>query len=549
MNNTHAHTHSRLAVALLAALGASGALARGECTLDAIRAIAPGDTVIDSVEALPSPVPHCKIDGHIITTNPGPNQVNFRLQLPDDNWTKRFYFIGLGGSAGYVPTDSQIPAGNPLRAGFAVAGTDTGRQGSAGDWNFLSESPAKALDHNHRGAHVTTVAAQAITRAYYGSDELYRYTSGCSGGGRMATQAIENYPGDYDGVILGAPGGRSSGSMLKFIHAAQQMYREPGAWLSPAKLAMVDGKVTAACDGSDGVIDGVVADHRLCDFDVASLKCPAGDGTDCLTQPEITSIKAILDGPRGPDGKLLAQPMQITNMTMWSQFLGQTPPPWSTEPSRENAMRASAGFTMSTSLAHAFFGKDYDVLKFDFNNQRHIDDWWAAARRTGFGMPYSADLKGFYEAGGKVILWNGRSDSCCGDLELEQYYLDAGRSVGDAAKLDEFARLYQIPGMGHCGSGTGPLDAPDQFIRAMVDWVEKDVPPGPVVAHRGDERARLIFADPKTGQVSGVVIPPPVGEPRDFLLCPYPRIAVFNPAAGHDKGAVYDARNWLCRAP
>src|SRR5690606_40322349 len=96
--------------------------------------------------------------------------------------------ICLGGSAGYVPTDSQIPAGNPLRAGFAVAGTDTGRQGSAGDWNFLSESPAKALDHNHRGAHVTTVAAQAITRAYYGSDELYRYTSGCPGGGRMATQ-------------------------------------------------------------------------------------------------------------------------------------------------------------------------------------------------------------------------------------------------------------------------------------------------------------------------------------------------------------------------
>lgn len=536
------------ATIVAAALGSANSLAEPDCTAAAIQKIAPGDTVIDSAETLDQPVSHCRIDGHIITRNPGPNRVNFRLQLPDKNWSGRYYFIGLGGSAGYVPTDSQIPAGNPLLTGFAVAGTDTGRQGSSGDWNFLRESEAKALDHNHRGAHVTAVATQAITRAYYDSDQLYRYTSGCSGGGRMSVQAIEKYPGDYDGVILGAPGGRSSGSMLKFIHAAQQMYREPGAWLSPAKLAMVDKQVTAACDGTDGVLDAVVADHRLCDFDVASLKCPADDKADCLTEPEIKSIKAILDGPRGPDGKLIAQPMQITNMTMWSQFLGQTPPPWSTEPTRENAMRASAGFTMATSLAHAYFGPDYDVLDFDFDNPEDLKRWWAAAERTGFGAPYSANLKGFYEAGGKVILWNGRSDSCCGDLELEEYYHDAGRSLDEPEKLEEFVRLYQIPGMGHCGSGTGPLDAPDQFIREMIDWVENETPPGPVVAHRGTERADLIFADPDTGQVSGVVIPPPMGPARDFLLCPYPEIPVFDPTAGTGQ-AVADADNWHCRAP
>ena len=32
------------------------------------------------------------------------------LQLPDKKqWKGRYYFIGMGGSAGYVPTDSQIP--------------------------------------------------------------------------------------------------------------------------------------------------------------------------------------------------------------------------------------------------------------------------------------------------------------------------------------------------------------------------------------------------------------------------------------------------------
>lgn len=547
---------SRISTALIAKALMAGsllistqALAKTECAMRAIQEIAPQDAIIDSVEALPSPVPHCKIDGHIITTNPGPNQVNFRLQLPDTGWQNRYYFIGLGGSAGYVPTNSQIPAGNPMLGGFAVAGTDTGRQGSGGDWNFLSESEAKALDHNHRGAHVTAVATQAITKAYYNTDTLHRYMSGCSGGGRMSTQAIEKYPEDFDGVIIGAPGGRSSASMLKFIHAAQQMYREPGAWLSPAKLSMVDKKVTAACDGTDGVIDGIVSDHRLCQFEMASLQCKKKDNANCLTQAEITSINAILEGPKDPDGQSIVQPMQITNMSMWSQFLGQVPPPWSTTPTRENAMRASAGFTMSTSLAHAYFDKDYDVLQFDFNNPEHHQAWWQAAERTGFGMPYSADLKGFYEAGGKVIFWNGRSDACCGELELEQYYHDAGRSVGDAAKLDEFTRLYQIPGMGHCGSGTGPLDAPDQFILAMTQWVEQGTPPAAVVAHRGTERSELLFADPDTGQVSGVVIPPPEGEARDFLLCPYPEQAVYNPTAGRKKSAVYNADNWLCRAP
>ncbi len=529
-------------------MGALAAPAKANCSIDSVRAIASKTTIIDTVEKTANPVPHCRIDGHIITHNPGPNRVNFRLQLPDEGWQQRYYFIGLGGSAGYVPSDSQIPAGNPLLGGFAVAGTDTGRQGSMGDWSFLRESEAKALDHNHRAAHVTAVATQALTKAYYQSETLYRYTSGCSGGGRMSVQAIENYPQDYDGVVLGAPGGRSSASFLKFIHASQQMYREPGAWLSPAKLAMVESKVLAACDGTDGLVDGLVSDHRLCKFDVKSLQCPKSDAPNCLSKPEVNSILAILDGPKGPDGKLLAQPMQISNMSLWSQFLGATPPPWSSDSGMANMQKASAGYIMASTLAEAYFGEGFDVLKLDLANQKDLDKWWAAAKRTGFGVPYKGDLKPFYKAGGKVIMWNGRSDPCCGDLELENYYHDVEKSVGGAEQIAEFARLYQIPGMGHCGSGTGPVDAPDQFIKAMTDWVEKGIDPEAVVASRG-KGADFLFADPKTGQVSGVIIPPAVGGDRDFLLCPYPKMAVFNASLPATDKNILTAKTWSCRAP
>src|SRR6202167_4905348 len=163
----------------LASLHGSPLLAANLCSVESIQALAPAGTTIQSAAPTPLPVPHCKIDGSIITNHPGPNTVNFRLQLPDSGWTGRYYFIGMGGSAGYVPTDSQIPAGNPLFKGFAVAGTDTGHQGHLLDWSFLSD-PVKTLDHVHRGAHVVAVATQQITKAYYNTDKLYRYHAGCS---------------------------------------------------------------------------------------------------------------------------------------------------------------------------------------------------------------------------------------------------------------------------------------------------------------------------------------------------------------------------------
>ena len=216
-------------VALVAALLPATALATRPCTVPGVQALAPEGTVIDSAEALAAPVPHCKIDGHIITDNPGPNRVNFRLQLPDEGWQKRYFFIGMGGAAGSVPTHSGVPAGSPMLKGFAVAGTDTGRQGHMLDWSFLRDNPAQVEDHVHRAMHVSAGATQAITRRWYNSDTLFRYMSGCSGGGRMATESITRHPEDFDGVLLGAPGGRSSATMMTFIHNAQQMNREPGA--------------------------------------------------------------------------------------------------------------------------------------------------------------------------------------------------------------------------------------------------------------------------------------------------------------------------------
>src|SRR3984885_16084228 len=142
------------AAALLLCSSPSVAAPPPPCSIAAIQALAPKGTTIKSADPTAAPVPHCKIDGSIVTNNPGPNQVNFRLQLPDSGWTGRYYFIGMGGAAGYVPSDSQIPAGNPLTKGMAVAGTDTGHQGDMLSWSFMGENKAQAIDHAHRAAPV-----------------------------------------------------------------------------------------------------------------------------------------------------------------------------------------------------------------------------------------------------------------------------------------------------------------------------------------------------------------------------------------------------------
>lgn len=523
--------------------------AHGECSVAAIQALAPAGTTITAAESTKAPVAHCKIEGFVTTTDPGPNKVQFRLQLPDQGWQHRYYFIGMGGAAGYVPTDSQIPAGNPLFKGFAVAGTDTGHQGAMLDWSFMGRNKAQAMDHIHRGAHVVAVATQQITRAYYQAAEMFRYHSGCSGGGRMGVMAIERHPEDYDGVLLGAPGGRSSATMIKFIAAAQEMMREPGSWVSPAKLTMVEAKVTAACDATDGAIDGIVADHRRCRFDVAKLQCKAGDGPNCLTTPEIKSIKAILRGPLGPDGKPLTQGMPITNMSTWSGFLGMVPPPWSANADDVMKGKGSAGLVIANTLAQSYFGPDYDAVKqFRSDNAKDMAAWRAAAIRMDYGQPYTANLGGLQKTGAKLLLWNGVSDPCCSDVELEQYYHDAAKFVqGGEAALPEFVRYYRVPGMAHCGGGTGPGDAPDKMLEALINWVEHGKAPADIVAHRGTDRVQLLFADPATKTVSGVLVPPPAGPSRDFLLCPLPQQAAFN--GSKQPNAVFDAANWSCKGP
>lgn len=517
------------------------------CSLEAIRSIALADTTITQVVSESLPVVHCKVEGYVTTVNPGPNHVNFVLNLPaKEHWNNRYYFANQGGSGGSVPVEAQHPQGNPLNAGFAWAGTDKGHSkdgnvGVSGDWE---KDPAKLMDNAHRGAHAVTVAAQHITKTYFDTDKMYRYAGGCSGGGGMSQAAVQHYPHDYDGVLMGGmPVGEPTDPLKRkqFEHAimVQESLREPGSWVSPEKREFAAKKVMEACDATDGAVDGVVWDSRLCSFDFNTLACDSEDGKECLTRPEITSIENMLKFSNMP----------ITNIDRWG-YLGLIPPE---EWNDQSGFKAFAYTLTKGWVATHLNQPDRDLRKEPLTR----DEMWkimvGRSEPSGVGPYGKVGWEDYQNAGGKLFFFTGEGDPCCSAVQIEQYFKDTWDLQGKE-NVDQFAKLYVIPGWDHCGGIHGPADADDKLLTALIDWVENDKEPGAVVTGRGSpERTDFLFMGfqdrvERLAKKNGPhLMSQGLSEPaRDFLLCPFPQVSIFDASKRDIPGAVFEAKNWRC---
>src|SRR5262249_42341829 len=83
---------------------------------------------------------------------------------------------------------------------------------------------------------------------------------------------------------------------------------DPASYIPVRVLPAINRAVLAACDGLDGILDGVIDDPRRCRFDPAILQCPStgaaeGASTDpstCLTAPQVAALRKIYAGPHNP---------------------------------------------------------------------------------------------------------------------------------------------------------------------------------------------------------------------------------------------------------
>lgn len=139
-----------------------------------------------------------------VTARPSADSdVRIELWIPQGAaWNGKYMQVGNGGFAGSVPYRTMTLG---LRAGYAVAGTDTGHQSPDGtDARWALGHPEKVIDFGWRSIKATTDAAKALLTAY-GKAASRAYFLGCSDGGREALMAAQRFPGEFDGIVAGAP--------------------------------------------------------------------------------------------------------------------------------------------------------------------------------------------------------------------------------------------------------------------------------------------------------------------------------------------------------
>jgi feruloyl esterase len=488
-----------LLVALLFAAQPAASTKAADCT--ALKALQLPDVRITDATPVAAgsaiKVGHCRVEGVV------GREIRFRLLLPDD-WNRKFVMGGGGGFVGGI--DNQ--ATGSINAGYATAGTDTGHQGAVTTAGWALNDLERQVNFGHVAIHRVTEVSKAIIRGYYGGAIARSYFAGCSNGGRQALMEAQRYPDDFDGIIAGAPAADFIGFGGRFIRDIQAAYPNPADVATPLfsaeVLKSVEAQILEKCDAVDGVKDGLLENPNACKVDVSQLAR--------LTDAQKNALGRIYGEVKNPDGS-----------TLFSQPIGGEGDPagWTSWIVGPNAMVMTAQkapslrFAFGTEMFKNFVFADpsWDYSKYTFANFKK--DTAAAASFLNATDP---NLDAFKASGGKLIIWHGWSDAALSANATITYWDQVEKR--DPAVRD-FARLFLLPGVQHCGGGPGPSTV--DWNKVLDEWVEKGTAPERVIASKAASAATATPA-------------------RTRPLCAYPLRAVYN-----GTGSIDDETNFTCQ--
>ena len=456
--------------------------------------------------ALPS---NCRAQGVIDKRVGGDGKnyaIGFAIALPD-RWNGRLVYQGGGGLNGSIrpPLGAQAAGNTPaLARGFAVVSTDSGHQGAVFDGSFMRDQEA-AMNFAHGSVGKVTAAAKAIIARYYGQPPARSYLVGCSTGGREGMLASQRYPGEFDGIVAGAPAMRTGRSNLGLAWANFLFTQispkdaagkpETSRAFSPSDRKLVTDAIVAACDAKDGLQDGMIFNRRQCQFDPASLACSGAKTDVCLAPAQASALSKALAGP--------------TNSRGAQSYVAY---PW-------DSGLAAEGVPIPGILTTGARGP----VNPPFLETINVDD--IEDRLTADGMDRLqatanwTNLNSYFARGGKILFYHGVSDPWFSALDTVDYYERMAKSSGGMDQVRANAsRVFLVPGMGHCRTGAATLDRFD-LLQAVVDWVEQNKAPDMVTA-------------------TGAAFP---GRSRP--LCAYPQYAAYKGSGDPENAASFECRD------
>ena len=504
------HGSARLAIAtaLMAPLACvAGRLATSAGACEDLRALKldGGEVTSAAMESDERAGAYCRVSVRLRPT--AASSIRSEIWLPaPQHWNGKFEGVGNGGLAGDIPYATLAEG---LRRGYATAATDTGHDNAAGVGRFALDAPEKIADYGHRAIHVTAVAGQAITAAYYRKNPRHRYFVGCSQGGQEALMEAQRYPADYDGIVAGDPDyNQTHHEVGAHLWVVDTLYGAGGATLGSAQAKLIGAAVNRACDALDGVTDGVLEDPRRCNFDAAALQCHGAESSGCLGPAQVQAVRKLW---AGPDEKIGAAYYPGLERGGEAQLWGG----WIDAPTPDENTHGALGLPFFRFFVYG--DPAWDFRSFDFAAApARIDALLGEALDAT-----DADLRPFAREGGKLIHYHGFSDPDIPPRASIAYHDQVIARVG--VNAGDFYRLFMVPGMGHCGGGPGPNRF--DMLSVLERWVERGVAPRRIVA------TKSIADDPQRGVL------------RTRPLCPYPAMAHYR-----GRGSTDDANSFYCGA-
>lgn len=478
--------------------------------------------------------------------------IHFHAQLPKrENWNGRYLMWGDGGKDGDLDY-----ADHRVAEGYAVTNSNLGHDnGVEPGASFGFNNRQAEIDFGYRAVHLTVMAGKVLVDSYYGRAPSYSYFEGCSQGGRQGFMSAQRYPGDFDGIVAGAPAFDYQGLNASGTWNLQRVFRNnlagnlavdtngDGSYDSLNLIDVLHEKVLQQCDANDGISDGLVSDPANCNFDPSSdlsdLMCPAGSSSDsCFTQAQLQTIIDLYSGPADDSGRQVYPGKMPGSELRWPGYYI----PWQGNRMGPSKLMGVAGDHMN----YLFYEEDPGVTVPDVRDVNYIPDvdavipefhwinWDINDFYSGKGDVMKSitdatdpDLTRFLvNEDGKMIIYHGLVDTLIIAQDTIDYYNDMVDTTfaGSMAEAQDKARLFLAPGMGHCRGGPGP-DTWDK-LAPLVDWVENGTAPERITA---------------THSTNNVV-------DNERPLCVFPQQARYTgPRGGADNPDNWLAENFTCR--
>lgn len=482
-------------------------------------------------------------------------RIGFQMRLPTA-WSGRYYYQANGGIDGRVAdaVGNATGGGSALNDfGCAVISSDAGH-GDDGSGLPISGAtfgidPQARLDYGYNAVAELTPMAKKLVKTYYGRFPDKSYFGGCSNGGRHTMVAASRYADEYDGFYAGDPGFNLPQAAIAQEWGVQQYAtisdydpetKRPDIYTSflAADQAVVADAVLDQCDKLDGVVDGMVSDPLGCQevfniqTDVPTCEDPVD--SNCLTYGKKSVIARVHAGAMDSQGYPL-----YTSFPWDPGIRSSGWPGWKFGASTTNRDPVAVGFIFTTppqdptvltgldntllDYASNWNGMGFDVDK-DAPTIYATDDTYTESAMS-FMTPPDLLMKKLYAKKGKLIVVHGSADPVFSVQDTVNWY-DA-LSAHFKKNTKDFARLFIVPGMGHCGGG--PSCDRFELFDALVDWVEKGIEPDQVEARVNPTSADVVAAgwDPE----------------RTRPLCAYPSFPVY------EGGDPEDASSFSCVTP